>query len=247
MSLERLTKLLHENGKTVYKKDFKPVDPSEWPEEWKTTHYKEYLRFPSIALPDVEEDTELVKRIVARRSSRKFSNEGLTLHELTLLLRYTCGQFTYTSKGNQKIHRAYPSAGARYPTEMYIILRTSKDKNILPGVYHYNVRKNTLEFMWEEKGSRANPSILVRDTWAERASALFVMTSVFSRSQNKYGDRGYRYACIEIGAIVQNFYLLADKLGLPCVAYGGTNDDEIEKLLALDVTTESVVTAVLVG
>ena len=243
------SKLLHENGKNRYSKDFVSLDPATWPKEWHTTFYKEYSRFSSVPLPEIEESkkTPLIELIGNRKSKREFRGHGLSLSDLGLLLKYSCGEFKTINSSVEEIHRAQPSAGARWPIEMYVILRKSKDANLKPGVYHYNVKLNTLEFLWEEKDSKLNPGLLVRDDWAEKADAIFVMSSVFWRSQNKYGDRGYRYLCVEVGAIIQNLYLLTATLGMSVVAYGGTNDDEIEKLLALDTNTESLITTVLIG
>jgi len=42
----------------------------------------------------------------------------------------------------------YPSAGARYPLEIYVVILNSKE--IPEGIYHYNVKWNTLELL--EKG-----------------------------------------------------------------------------------------------
>lgn len=182
-----------------------------------------------------------------RKSSRDFSEEGLSLEDLSYFLKYSCGEFSPEPSSQAKPRRVYPSGGARYSTEAYVILRRSNDERISPGVYHYNVKQDTLEYLWEEKESSQDPMLLVRDEWATRASALIVLTSVFWRGQNKYGDRGYRYQCIEVGAIIQNLYLNSYARGLSCVAYGGTNDDQIESLLRLDSDTESLISTVIIG
>ncbi|OGJ54835.1 hypothetical protein A2880_02980 [Candidatus Peribacteria bacterium RIFCSPHIGHO2_01_FULL_49_38] len=72
-----------------------------------------------------------------------------------------------------------------------------------------------------------------------------IITAVFSRTINKYGDRGYRNILIEAGHVGQNLYLVSESLGLKCTAIAGTKDEEIERFLDIDGVTESVVYALL--
>lgn len=247
--MEIFSRLLHEEGKTQYVKEFAETDSSTWPAEWKTTFYKEYLRFPSITLPEITQppQADLFTAIASRRSQREFSGEGLQLDQLSALLKYSCGEFNKTSEGTEGGYRAQPSGGARFPIEMYVLLFSSKEKELKPGVYHYNVKKHTLEWMWEGGDMFEDKSFLMKSGWTKKASALLVMTGVFWRTQNKYQARGYRMVGIETGAIMQNLYLVSGALGLKCVAFAGTNDDKIEQLLDLDTDVESLVTSVVIG
>lgn len=244
--MEPFSRLLHEKGKTAYEENFVEADPSTWPKEWTTTFYKEYTRFPSIELPDHGPNSELLAAIQSRKSQRTFSGEGLQADQLAKLLKYSCGEF-HANTDSAGGYRAQPSGGARFPIEMYVLLFSSKDEDLQPGVYHYNVKRHALEWMWEGGDMFAEKSFLMKSPWTEDASALFVMTSVFWRNQNKYTARGYRMICVEAGAIIQNLYLVANALGLKCVAYAGTNDDKIEELLDLDTEFESLVMSVVLG
>lgn len=141
-----LSRSLHESGKNFYDSGYKRVDPSKWPKEWKTTYYKEYLRFPELPLQKSREETSLQSLIANRASERNLIEKGITFYELSILLQYSCGEFMHTEMHGKKIRRAQPSAGARYPIETYIILRKSADAQIEPGVYHYNVKKMSLNF-----------------------------------------------------------------------------------------------------
>lgn len=243
--MEIFSKLLHEKSKANYRSDFKEADPASWPKEWKTTYYKEYKRFPSISLPETKPQSDLFEAIANRRSNRNLGGDGPTLEQLSGLLKYACGEFEHVD-GDQKVtRRAQPSGGGRYPIEAYLLILRSPD--VPAGVYHYNVKLHQLDSMWSGKEILSDPSLIIKSQWAYQTSALLVFTGVFWRSQNKYGARGYRLICIEVGAIIQNLYLVAQSLGLKCVAFSGTHDDNIEKLLDLDPETESLVMSALIS
>lgn len=243
--MDFLSKALHESSKNSFPLDSQPSDPSTWPEEWKTIYYKEYPRFESVNLhSSLKPDANLVDLISNRKTERDFSGQPLTFEELSALLSYSSGEFGVDER--EKKHRAYPSGGARYPTETYVLLPKPIGNEIKSGIHHYNVRKNSLEFLWSLKDESV-PDGIVRDGWIQKASALFFLTTVFWRAQNKYQDRGYRYLCIEVGALIQNFYLLSGALGLGCAAYAGTNDGNIEDLLDLDSANESLISTVIIG
>lgn len=241
MSLYR--KLLHESGKNHFHPEYTPTDPSEWPESWKTVHYKEYKRFSKIDLLQMEKSEHNFFQLLSQRKShRKFSKNPLDHREISHLLKYSCGEFL---DGN-KPRRVYPSGGARYPIEMYLLLLVDSDE-LKAGVYHYNVKNHTLEWMWEGGEHFRDKNKLFLYEWAHDATALFVLTGLFWRSEQKYNHRGSRYAYLEAGHIAQNLHLTCDALGLKSIGLGGVWDDQIEQLLALDTRLENFVHAVAVG
>ena len=70
------------------------------------------------------------------------------------------------------------------------------------------------------------------------AAVVVVVSFVPGRSLVKYGDRGYRYALLEAGHLVQNLNLAAVALGIGTVNLGGFYDDELAGLLRIDPETE---------
>ena len=75
----------------------------------------------------------------------------MSFRELSVILYYSCGIKNFKKYSNDvdelidKSKRFYPSAGARYPLEVY--LGVFNVKNFFPGIYHYNVKWNTLELL----------------------------------------------------------------------------------------------------
>jgi len=221
-----------------------PENSHEWPDEWKTTYYKAYPRLPKITLDDEPPHADLFDIIKKRRSQRDFSRMSVTKRELSLLLKYSCGNTGQL--GEDRHRRAHPSGGARFPVEIYIVVfRPQKD--LAAGLYHYNIKEHALDALWDREFSDDDIGDLFSYPWVKDAALAFVMTAVFWRSQHKYGERGYRYILVEAGHIGQNAYLVSEALGLKYCALGGMRDAALEKLIDIDGVTESVIYALAIG
>jgi SagB-type dehydrogenase family enzyme len=69
---------------------------------------------------------------------------------------------------------------------------------------------------------------------ADSAAALVVVTGVFWRSRFKYGLRGYRFALLEAGHLMQNAVLAATDLELDALPIGGFYDALLDRLVGAD-------------
>jgi SagB-type dehydrogenase family enzyme len=141
--------------------------------------------------------------------------------------------------------RTYPSAGARYPLELYpIILKCDGMKK---GLYHYNVKENCLELLLEKDLGKWIVQVTGNQKWIEKATVIFAITGVFDRTRIKYGERGYRYVLIETGHLGQNIGLLVAELGLGSCALGGFIDSEVNTLLDINLQQELILYLIAVG
>jgi SagB-type dehydrogenase family enzyme len=68
---------------------------------------------------------------------------------------------------------------------------------------------------------------------AGNACVAFSMITDLDRAVRTYGDRGYRYAHFEAGAIGQRLYLAAEALGLGATGIGAFFDDQVHGYLNL--------------
>ena len=238
-------KLYHQSSKD-HSKGHVPIslDPGEWPDEWRTTYYKAYPRLPKIILEDAVFSADLAKTIKNRHSSRDFHLKPLILTEISTILRYSCGNIG--SMGNGRQRRAQPSGGARFPIEVYPLIVCSSEES-RAGLYHYNVKDHALDLLWRYEFTASELDNLFTYSWVKNVSMIVVMTAVFARTQNKYGERGYRYAMIEAGHIGQNIYLVAESLNMKCCALGVPRENIIHPLLRIDGEEEIVFYAVAIG
>lgn len=253
------SKIFHQSSKNYQKGHIAiPADSKDWPDEWKTTYYKSYPRLPKIALEDDARSADLRgldadKRgqsydffdlIKKRQSRRDFKRGPITKQELSMLLKYSCGNTGEMGEGRHR--RAQPSGGGRFPIEIYpIVFRPGGD--LKAGLYHYNVKDHQLDVLWDKEFGDEDIDKIFSYPWVKNAAVGIVMTSVFWRNRNKYGERGYRYILLEAGHIGQNLYLVSEALGLKCCALGGTRDENLEKLIDIDGITESIVYGLAVG
>jgi len=216
------------------------------PREWVTIHFKEYPRLDSIKLHRnfSVSKMNLETLIEKRESRRKFNGNLLSLKELSKLLYYSCG-ITRSNSNLNMTRRAYPSAGARYPLEVYIVI-LKKDK-IKTGLYHYNVKYHSLELLLEDDKKYTKYFFGKNKEIIKDASALVIITSIPSRMEIKYLAQSDKFILLEAGHVFQNTYLISEAMGLGCCAIGRLDDDGMNKLLDIDGKYENIIYIIAIG
>ena len=81
----------------------------------------------------------------------------------------------------------------------------------------------------------------------EQTAAVVFIGAVFWRTRFKYGQRGYRFALLEAGHVMQNLLLAATALEIPALPLGGFYDDRVDALLGLNGVDESALYGVVLG
>ena len=222
----------------------KTIDENEWPESWKKIYFKGYPRFPEIVLPKpkLSQNISLKQVLQQRHSFRDFSLKPLKVQDISDLLFYSSNVRKYESSWSA--NRFYPSAGSRYPLEVYPIILNSE--GIGSGVYHYYIKRHSLEVLVRNNFRRELRGSFFSD-WINRSGILLFISAVFPRTQAKYGVRGYRHILTEVGHLTQNLYLVATSLKLGCCSIGGYLDDKLNELLDLDGLEESIIGITAIG
>lgn len=208
-----------------------------------TVNYKGYPRFEKVHLPKISKLHDFDKIMLNRRSDREFSRNPITIKQLSTILYYSAG-----IRPNGKDitgNRFYPSAGARYPIEIYPIVFNCQGIN--PGIYHYHVRSHSLEFLWTHPNLNERVMNNIKQQEFAKSSCMFVITAVTSRTELKYGPRGYRHILMEIGHVCQNLYLTSSGLTIGACSIGGYLDSGFNDLLDLDGYIEKTLLVVAIG
>lgn len=204
--------------------------------------YKTYAHAARVTLPHPRsgQGLSLEEAIDRRRSWRHYSNEPLSLAELSRLL-YAASGITDPAQG----FRAAPSAGGLYPIETYVV--ASHVTDLAAGIYHYAVTDHALEQVRLGEFRTALMMAGLGQEMLGQAPVCFVLTAMFQRTRWKYRERSYRYILLEAGHIGQNLYLAATSLGLGACAAGAFLDDQLNDLLGVDGEQEAALYLITVG
>lgn len=209
--------------------------------------HKNYSRLEKILLPDMVKKTgELRRNIKERKSFRNFSEKEITKKDLSDILYHSSAAIRPNPHEEGNPFRVYPSAGAKYPLEVYVLVM--KGKGIKESLYHYNPINHELEVLLKRVRSGEVDSIwMPKQPWFKKASALIIITSVFHRTTDKYGERGLFFPYIEAGHVAQNISLLTTSLGLGCCAIGMLNERPLIKLLDINPKDEYPIYYLAIG
>ena len=188
--------------------------------------HKTYQRMERIALPNpLPLNCSLDTALATRESVSQCPQQlPLSVDTMGTLLGHAL------RRREGKINRNYPSGGALYPIETYVL--TTKFEGAKPGVFHYNPSEHALVRLWDipplelsevANGGRENFDF----------STLILFTSVWKRSSAKYGNFAYNLALMEAGHMSENILLVSTALALKSRPLAGFNDQRIANLLDL--------------
>jgi len=169
--------------------------------------------------PRLQGEVSLEETLTRRRSVRSFTEEELTLEEISQLLWAAQG-LTAAWGG-----RTAPSAGALYPLEVYVATPN--------GFYHYVPQGRKVIIQSQDDLRLKIWEVALKQDAIREAAAVFVITAVYERTAKKYGARAERYVKLEAGHACQNILLQAVALNLGAVPIGAFYDDQVQAVLSL--------------
>lgn len=197
------------------------------------------LEYPDIPQVLPLTRTRVNKIAQKRKSSRSFSGKQLSSKELGVIL-----SSFYAWNGLE--HRAYPSAGATYVTEVFCVAFHAE--GLTGQIVYYDPEKHGVVRVsdsaptWKEASQSLNMDI------EGEPSLLLILVTFPERAIAKYGDRGGRFALLEVGAALQQLSLqVAVSSSLKGVAVGGMLDAVWKQTLKLEYTNARITLGYLVG
>ncbi len=217
--------------KTAYHRDRMAGHFLDWqnqPDVFKTYPGIEPVPLPrDIRMPDKDLFT-LVKAPAEKTSVRDITCEDLSgiltlSYGLTARAQHAGGDFYY---------RSAASAGALYPTEIYVAAEGVGGLD--DGLYHFSVASHGLIPLRRAGEWRA----CLPGGTAQRPSLMFFLSAIFFRSAWKYRDRSYRYHLLDTGHVAENLVLALKAHGLPFSVSCDFPDALVNRLLGLDPSRE---------
>jgi SagB-type dehydrogenase family enzyme len=190
-------------------------------------------------------NTPFLKIVNTRKSRRKYTEEALTLEELSFLLWCTQG-LKRKSKSGRGVFRTVPSSGAKSPFETYLVI--NRVEGLDPGLYRYISFSHKLLFIKTIKEAENTIGELsYNQKFVGKAPAIFFWTAVPYRTEWRYTVLSHKFIAIDLGLICQNLYMACEAIKLGTVAIGYYEQNKVDKLFELDTKDEFVVLLAPVG
>lgn len=235
MQNDRTVSLQSPNGEQYYS----PVDLSDY----------EYINLTPLEDIQYENGGDLFDVLKSRRTMRLFSKDyQMSFDEFCKYIQFSAGKSFHNDY--DWTYRTYPSGGARYPVELYIVPQRVQGLKDL-HVYRLDATENRLYDMKQD----VTIDMLKACTCASKydyneyldCNIYLFMTSSFKKSSCKYGLLAYRLTLLEAGHIGQNLSLVAERMNLITVPLGGFYETRINDFLGINQFDETTLYFYLIG
>jgi SagB-type dehydrogenase family enzyme len=209
-------------------------------------------RFPLVAGPLTSKPSALGRIICGRRSVRSFSGESIPLEFLSrILLDCAGGVKAFASTNTDHVRflwRTIPQAGGICSVRVFVVLH--KMVSFLSrGIYEFSALTNGFHLVTCTYSHDTFVHIMGTDESSElaTAAATIILVADVGVKAFKYGERGHRYALIEIGCALQNALISMGDIGLVGFPYGGFDDAALAAMLKLDYPKEAAFVTLIIG
>jgi len=180
-----------------------------------------------------------------RRSRRSYTDESLTLEELSFLLSTTQG-VQEVVRGGAGTLRTAPSGGARHSLETYVVV--NRVDGLKPGLWRYQPLDHQLCLLREDASL---PGQLAEACCGQKfvgeGAVVFAWTSVPYRMEWRYSVLSHKVIAIDAGHVCQNLYLAAESIGAGTCGIGAYFQEQVDALLGVDGKDELTVYLAPVG
>ncbi len=209
------------------------------------SYTKTYPRFEIVELPQPSSLTQSLSECILSCSLDKSFKCNVTLEQISTLLYFSIGANDSEFDNNGE-RRMYPSAGSLYPLEFYLL--NFKDIDGLPtGIYHYNLERHGLTIIEKRSFTKGDRVQISPESVTLEAQFALLGTAILSRSVENHGERAYRDANLELGAVSHNLSLCAASLEISAINVREIYDEEVESLLSIDGMSEKFLNSVFFG
>ena len=196
--------------------------------------FKDYERIQPLDLPQAMELPE--RPLSSLMKGREEQDGPLDIMAVSRILFLTN---TFTAEARHPdgdfYYRSAASAGALYPTEMYVAC--CGIDGLEDGLYHFAIHRYCLHPL--RQGDYTSHILAMMQSQKDRAPALtFFLTAILFRSAWKYRARSYRYHLLDTGHVAENLTLAlrAHNRAVDLCYY--FDDQKVAHFLGIDETRE---------
>ncbi len=216
---------------TAYRRDNMSPHFLDW--ENRPSVYKTYPQGDIIELPR-EVDFPRLNLSTLIRGKGAHRLEPLDVEGLSRLLLFTNCLSAKARQGQETVYfRSVPSAGALYPTELYMAALGVKD--LENGLYHLSLAQHRLVLL---RPGHVSLSGAIHADVGPCPILTLLLTTIFFRSTWKYGSRAYRYHLLDTGHVLENLILAVKSLDLPFTLAYDFDDHHLNQALGVDPSRE---------
>jgi oxazoline/thiazoline dehydrogenase len=193
-------------------------------------------------------DRDLVSVLGRRTSVREHGQLPITIRELGDFLYHSARVVDFLpGPGGPFSRRPYPSGGASYELEVYLVV--DRCVGLAPGLYYYDAVEHGLASLGPPN---ADTEALLSDAYIAsgqtcRPQVLLAIASRFQRVSWKYAGIAYATTLKNVGALYATLYLVATAMGLAPCALGAGDSEQFSRLAGTDRYTESTVGEFMIG
>jgi SagB-type dehydrogenase family enzyme len=198
------------------------------------------------SLPDAARDTPLGPTVRQRRSALDFDARTPPMEhdKVEQLLDFATRDWPADWRGNFSGETTPVEGGDDFVT-LYLYFHRVRDCE--PGVYRWDKSSRRLEQLHRGNVERVAAYLSLEQPLAENACFAVSMIADLAEAARVFGNRGYRYAHFEAGAIGQRLYVGAEALGWNATGIGAFYDDDVHRYLGFLEEGETPVGASLHG
>jgi SagB-type dehydrogenase family enzyme len=191
-------------------------------------------------ISDPSRDAPLGATVRRRRSALDFDarTPSMERQELEQILDFATRDWRADWRGNVGVETTPAERGADL-VALYLYVHRVRDCE--PGVYRWDQANRKLEQLHLGNVQRVAAFLSLEQSLAGNSCFTISMIADLGEAARVFGNRGYRYAYFEAGAIGQRLYVGAEALGWNATGIGAFYDDDVHRYLGfLDEGTDSV-------
>lgn len=181
-------------------------------------------------------DTPLDALFESRNSAQTFAGGQVEYEALKSMLWSMCGVVSthHERLGALAARRTVASAGAMHLLKLFVVLRGPTGP-LAPGVYRvlFPTRK-TIHFEAISEDAALLPRAFIKPWFLTFAAGAVFMAGDATIGSMRYRNRAVQYLFSEAGAALHNGGLVAPKLGLGFLTFGGYYESVVEQMCRLE-------------
>jgi SagB-type dehydrogenase family enzyme len=181
-------------------------------------------------LHDAPRDAPLGPTVRRRRSALDFDarTPPMERRELDQLLDFATRDWRADWRGN---FGNEPTLGERGSDLVTLYLYIHRVRDCEPGVYRWDRANRKLEQLHLANVQRVAAYLSLEQSLAGNSCFTISMIADLGEAARVFGNRGYRYAYFDAGAIGQRLYVGAEALGWNATGIGAFYDDDVHRYL----------------